>query len=388
MDRRQQLINRVTQSFETNFGQSPELTVAAPGRVNLIGEHTDYNDGFVLPCAIDHETVVAISPMQGERVDVIACDYDGHDRLDINGAFEHQDDEWKNHVRGVAASFNARDLRLGGAQISIGGNIPQGAGLSSSASVSVALGKALATINQLDQIDETQIALIAQQSENDFVGCACGIMDQLASARSIKGHAMLLDCRSLITEPVAIPAALNLMIIHSGVKRGLVDSAYNERRQQCEKVARHFGVKALRDLDMQKLDDGRRGLDELSFRRARHVVTENQRVLDMAEAFKVENINAISKLMSDSHQSMRDDFEITVPPIDHLVELVENVIGNCGGVRMTGGGFGGCVVALVPNNQVEVVKSTVTSDYATPEGLPATIYECGPASGVAIVQKN
>lgn len=388
MDRHQQLIDRVTQSFERKFGQAPQLIVSAPGRVNLIGEHTDYNDGFVLPCAIDHETVVAVAKSTAEQIDVIACDYEQEDRFNPQSNFEHQTDEWKNHVRGVAASFKARNLQLGGAHISIGGNIPQGAGLSSSASVSVALGKALAAINQFDQIDETQIALIAQQSENDFVGCACGIMDQLASARSVKGHAMLLDCRSLMAEPVAIPTALNLIIIHSGVKRGLVDSAYNERRQQCEKVAQHFGVEALRDLDLQKLDDGREDLDELSFRRARHVVTENQRVLDMAEAFTVENIGAISNLMAASHQSMRDDFEITVSRIDYLVELIASVIGNRGGVRMTGGGFGGCVIALVPDDQVDSVKSTVASDYVTPEGSTAVIYECGSANGVTIVRQG
>ncbi|GAB5489066.1 MAG: galactokinase [Parasphingorhabdus sp.] len=385
MDRRGQLINRVTQSFEANFGQSPQLIISAPGRVNLIGEHTDYNDGFVLPCAIDHETIVAISPTQSEQVDVIACDYDQQDQFGINSAFEHQTVEWKNHVRGVAASFKARGLNIAGARIAIGGNIPQGAGLSSSASVSVALGKAIATVNGFDDIDETQLALIAQQSENDFVGCACGIMDQLASARAVAGHAMLLDCRSLNFEPIAIPQELSLLIIHSGVKRGLVDSAYNERREQCETAARHYGVSALRDLDEQRLKDGKGDLDDVSYRRARHVVTENKRVLDTAEAFKAKDFQAISKLMSASHQSMRDDFEITLPAIDQLVELAARIIGDSGGVRMTGGGFGGCLVALVPHEKVETVKSVITSDYVMPDGTAAIIYQCAPSGGVAIV---
>ncbi|MEP2987775.1 MAG: galactokinase [Parasphingorhabdus sp.] len=386
MDRRQQLINRVVQSFETGFGQSPQLIISAPGRVNLIGEHTDYNDGFVLPCAIDHETIVAISPTQGDQVEVIACDYDQHDRFGINSDFEYQTDEWKNHVRGVAASFKARGLKIAGARIAIGGNIPQGAGLSSSASISVALGKAIAAINGFDDIDETQIALIAQQSENDFVGCACGIMDQLASARSVADHAMLLDCRSLDFEPIAIPQELSLLIIHSGVKRGLVDSAYNERREQCEKAARHFGISALRDLDERRLKDGKGDLDDVTYRRARHVVTENQRVLDAARAFRVGDIMALSNLMAASHQSMRDDFEITVPPIDRLVELIANVIGKSGGVRMTGGGFGGCVVTLVPHEKVEAVETAVATEYVTPDGTPAIIYRCKPANGVAIVK--
>jgi len=384
MDRREHLINRVTESFEANFGQSPQLIISAPGRVNLIGEHTDYNDGFVLPCAIDHETIVAISPTQSEQVEVIACDYDQQDEFGINSAFEHQTDEWKNHVRGVAASFKARGLNIAGTRIAIGGNIPQGAGLSSSASVSVALGKAIATVNGFDDIDETQLALIAQQSENDFVGCACGIMDQLASARAVTGHAMLLDCRSLDFEPIAIPQELSLLIIHSGIKRGLVDSAYNERREQCENAAQHYGVKALRDLDEQRLMDGKGDLDEVSYRRARHVVTENKRVLNTVEALKTKDFQAISNLMSASHQSMRDDFEITLPAIDQLVELVTGIVGISGGVRMTGGGFGGCIVALLPHGKVETVKSAVAANYTAPDGTQAVTFQCKAASGVAI----
>lgn len=385
MDRRQQLVNRVTQSFAASFGQAPQQIVSAPGRVNLIGEHTDYNDGFVLPCAIDHETIVAISLVQGDKIDVIACDYDAHDQFEIQCDFEHQAEEWKNHVRGVVASFQTRGFQTGGVQIAIGGNIPQGAGLSSSASVSVALGKALATINKFNDIDETQIALIAQQSENDFVGCACGIMDQLASARAVAGHAMLLDCRSLDFEPIPIPQKLSLLVIHSGIKRGLVDSAYNERRAQCENAAGHYGVKALRDLDLQRLENEKGDLDDTSYRRARHVVTENKRVLDMVQAFKASDLPAISTLMAASHQSMRDDFEITLPPIDQLVDLIAGVIGNNGGVRMTGGGFGGCVVALLPRQEVEAVRSAIAANYVTPDGAPAVIYQCQASGGVAIV---
>lgn len=385
MDRRQQLIDRVTQSFEGKFGQAPQRVISAPGRVNLIGEHTDYNDGFVLPCAIDHETIVAISLAQGDKINVIACDYDAHDQFEIHSDFEHQADEWKNHVRGVAASFQARGFQTGGVQIAIGGNIPQGAGLSSSASVSVALGKALAITNKFNDIDETQIALIAQQSENDFVGCACGIMDQLASARAVAGHAMLLDCRSLNFEPIPIPQKLSLLVIHSGIKRGLVDSAYNERRAQCEKAAGHYGVKALRDLDPQRLSDEKADLDDISYRRARHVVTENKRVLDMAKAFKAGDLPAISTLMAASHQSMRDDFEITLPAIDQLVDLIAGVIGDSGGVRMTGGGFGGCVVALLPLEKIDAVQSAIAANYATPDGAPTVSYRCKPSGGVDMV---
>jgi len=384
-DRRQQLIDKVSRSFMEQFGETPQLMISAPGRVNLIGEHTDYNDGFVLPCAIDYETIVAISPGDGPDIDVLACDYDQDDQFDPGDPFQRQAEEWKNHVRGVVASFWERGFKTHGTRIAIGGNIPQGAGLSSSASLSVALGKALSGINQLDQIDETQIAQIAQQSENDFVGTACGIMDQLASARSIEGHAMLLDCRSLAIDTISVPDELALIVIHSGIKRGLVDSAYNERRQQCEAAARHYGVTALRDLDLERLEADKGNLDAVSYRRARHVVSENQRTLDMSKALQKNDMKAVSKLMAASHCSMRDDFEITLPAIDQLVEIIANDVEEYGGTRMTGGGFGGCVVALVPSHKVDSVRATVLADYVSPDGKQAQIYHCKPVGGVSVL---
>lgn len=385
MERHQQLKDRITKSFQDAFGHMPQLLVSAPGRVNLIGEHTDYNDGFVLPCAIDYETLVAVSPISANRIEVVACDYDAHDRIDIPGEFERQSEEWKNHIRGVIASLQTRGLQTAGVRIALGGNIPQGAGLSSSASVGVALGKALVEINGFNDIDETLIALIAQQSENDYVGCACGIMDQLASARAIADHAMLLDCRSLDFKPIPIPKELSLLVIHSGIQRGLVDSAYNERREQCEIAARHYNVKALRDLDERKLNEEHNDLDATAFLRARHVVTENQRVLDMANALTAKNIPALSRLMAASHQSMRDDFQITLPPIDQLVELVANSVGESGGARMTGGGFGGCVVALMPHEQVETVKNMVAKKYRSPCGTKPAFYQCHASQGVSMI---
>lgn len=385
MDRRAALVDRVSRSFEEAFGKLPSLLVAAPGRVNLIGEHTDYNDGFVLPCAIDYETIVAIKPAVGKAIEVVACDLGANDQFTTTEAFANQDEEWKNHVRGIAASFRERGLLLDGAKIAIGGNIPRGAGLSSSASLGVALGKAFAETNQLPDVDETQIALIAQQSENDFVGTACGIMDQIASARSQADHAMLLDCRSLQIFPVRIPDRLSLLIIHSGVKRGLVDSAYNERREQCETAARHYGVRALRDIDRNRLATARGELDDLRYRRARHVVTENERTLKMSEALKIGDIAKVSELMAASHRSMRDDFEITLPAIDQLVELIAARTGDEGGVRMTGGGFGGCVVALLPTVLINDIATLVNENYREPNGNQAKILDCKPVDGVVIL---
>ncbi|MEL6876048.1 MAG: galactokinase, partial [Pseudomonadota bacterium] len=302
---------------------------------------------------------------------------------DPMAAFTPQADEWKNHVRGILASFRERSLPLAGANIAIAGNVPQGAGLSSSASLGVALSKALAEVNGLSQLTPTDFALIAKQAENDFVGCACGIMDQLASARSEAGTAMLLDCRSLESKAIPMTPEFGLLVIHSGIRRGLVDSAYNERRAQCEEAADHCQVSALRDLTLDELDACSTGLDPVSYKRARHVVSENARVLAAATALKASDINALSKLMEQSHASMRDDFEITLPAIDGLVDQVSGVLGDQGGVRMTGGGFGGCIVALAPQAMLDEVRNQVTENYRAPDGTAAKFYPCLPSAGVA-----
>jgi galactokinase len=227
----------------------------------------------------------------------------------------------------------------------------------------------------------TEIALLAQQAENEFVGCQCGIMDQLISARGQAGHALLIDCRSLAARPVPLPADLAVVIVHSRVARGLVDSAYNERRQQCEAAARHCGVPALRDLDLAALQAGAAGLNPLTLRRARHVVSENQRTLDAAEALATGDLRALGVLMAHSHASMRDDFQITVPAIDQLVAITQSAIGDEGGARMTGGGFGGCVVALMPQQRVAAVQAAVARQYRAPGGEAATVWVCQARDG-------
>ena len=384
--RREILIERAKTSFRKAFGGEPDLLVAAPGRVNLIGEHTDYNDGFVLPCAIDYETIAAIGASEGTGVRVVAGDYDNaSDSFDPSVGFVHQKAEWMNHVRGVVASMMSRGWQVGGVHLAIVGDVPRGAGLSSSASMGVALIKALAEHHGFHRIDATDYALIAQQSENDFVGCACGIMDQLVSARGQSGTVMLLDCRSLETRFVTIPDDLALMVIHSGIERELVDSAYNERRNQCKLAATHYGVPALRDIDSDRLVRDRGDLDDITYRRARHIVTENARTLAAAGALATNDIATLSVLMKQSHRSMRDDFEITLPPIDSLVKMISNSLGLEGGVRMTGAGFGGCVVALVPLEILEQVTALVESSYQTPDGGKARIIICNPSSGASVL---
>ncbi|MCA2429555.1 galactokinase, partial [Vibrio chemaguriensis] len=223
----------------------------------------------------------------------------------------------------------------------------QGAGLSSSAALEVVIGQTFKVLFNLE-ISQTEIALNGQQAENEFVGCNCGIMDQIISAEGLENHAMLSDCRSLETELVSMPADMAVVIINSNKKRGLVDSEYNTRRQQCEEAARTFGVKALRDVTIEQFNEKVYELNEIVAKRARHVITENNRTVEAAKALRSHNIKRMSELMAQSHASMRDDFDITVKEIDTLVEMVKNVIGEQGGVRMTGGGFGGGVVALVP----------------------------------------
>ena len=381
------LIEHTRSAFSDKFGVAPPLVVQAPGRVNLIGEHTDYNDGLVLPCAIDYRTVIAARERDDRIVRVVAADYaNATDEFSLDAPIERRDDPmWANYVRGVIDVLVKRGLPMRGLDMVISGDVPQGAGLSSSASLSVAVCRAFATLPGFENLSPIDMALIAQQAENDFVGTKCGNMDQIISASGVEGHALLIDCRSLQTQPVPIPAGAAIMIFHSHVERGLVDSEYNTRRRQCEEAARHFGVKALRDVDAAMLEARGGELDPLTLRRARHVVTENARVEAAGQALAAGDLPRMGELMAASHVSMRDDFEITVPLIDQLVDIVKGVIDTTGGVRMTGGGFGGCVVALVPEEQVADVSAAVEQKYRGPEGQLATIYVCRAAAGAGVV---
>ena len=375
----------LTDLFTNTFGHQPTHFFQAPGRVNLIGEHTDYNDGFVLPCAIDYQAMIAVSPRDDQKVVATAHSFDGQvSEFELCLPIAHSEEAfWSNYVRGVATVLLEKGMDIKGVNIAIIGNVPQGAGLSSSACLEVVTGLTLTRMAGLD-VSLKELALIGQQAENEFVGCKCGIMDQMISACGKEDHAMLLDCRSLDTRLVSIPTNAAVVIINSNVKRGLVDSEYNTRREQCEAAAKYFGVKALRDITLTQLEAAKGDLDDLTFRRARHVVTENDRTEAAAEVLAVGDLVAMGELMARSHASMRDDFEITVPAIDAIVEIVKNVIGSEGGVRMTGGGFGGCVVALVPQDKVVAVKQAVEQHYPQrSNGLSADIYVCRASDGAS-----
>ncbi|PKE30534.1 galactokinase [Rahnella sp. AA] len=379
------LKTKTLEIFADKFGYPATITIKAPGRVNLIGEHTDYNDGFVLPCAIDYETVIACAQRNDRVIRVIAADYDNdEDTFSLDEPILHSDAHpWANYVRGVVKHLMLRNKDFSGADMVISGNVPQGAGLSSSASLEVAVGQALKSLYDLP-LDGVALALNGQEAENQFVGCNCGIMDQLISALGKENHSLLIDCRSLETRAVSMPENAAVVIINSNVKRGLVDSEYNARREQCEVAARFFGVKALRDVDPALFFSIQDELDPVVARRARHVITENDRTLAAADALASGDLKRMGELMAESHASMRDDFEITVPQIDKLVEIVKEVIGDKGGVRMTGGGFGGCIVALVPTEIVEKVRHAVEQQYHAYSGLKETFYVCTASQGAGI----
>lgn len=380
------LIDSTTQVFESQFGYQPDTFIQAPGRVNLIGEHTDYNDGFVLPCAINYQTVISCHKRSDNIIRVIAVDYDNQqDQFSLDSSIEkHPDYQWANYVRGVIKHLKNYTNAIHGVDCVISGNVPQGAGLSSSASLEVAVGKMLQFLYQLP-FDGTKLALIGQEAENQFVGCNCGIMDQLISALGQAQHALLIDCRSLTTKAVKMPNDFAVVIINSNIKRGLVDSEYNTRRKQCEAAAKALGVKALRDASLADLEKIKTTLDPTVFKRARHVITENERTVQASKALETKDYKLLSTLMAASHHSMRDDFEITVPAIDYLVEIIHDVIGEQGGVRMTGGGFGGCVVALVAKDKVNSVKTIVNDNYSKKFGIKETIYVCEPSEGAHVL---
>ena len=378
--------NQVLSSkFEAQYGEAPALIAHAPGRVNIIGEHTDYNEGFVFPAAINFGTWVAATKRADNDIVVTAMDYENQqNQFSLSDINYDEEQGWANYVRGVVKVLKEAIPDFGGANLLVTGNVPQGAGLSSSASFEVAILKALSALYELP-LDGVQAALLGQKAENTFVGCSCGIMDQLISAMGNEGMAMLLDCQSLAIEHSPLPDSHQIVIINSNVKRGLVDSEYNLRRQQCEQGASLLGVSSLREATMEMLEGAKAHMPEVVYRRAKHIVTENARTLAASQALKTGDIETVSEAMAQSHISMRDDFEITVRPIDYLVEIIGEVLGKSGGVRMTGGGFGGCVVALVPTDKVEAVKQVVADKYSDETGYSADIYVCTATQGAFAV---
>ncbi|MBT0722138.1 galactokinase [Tatumella sp. TA1] len=379
-----ELKQRCEQRFIQHFGYAPSHFFQAPGRVNLIGEHTDYNQGFVLPCAIDYQTVISCAKRQDNQVRVIAADYDDQqDEFSLEEPIVFRDSAmWANYLRGVVKHLRQINDQFQGIDMVISGDVPQGAGLSSSASLEVAIGTAIQQLYELP-ISPVEIALNGQAAENQFVGCNCGIMDQMISAMGKADHALLLDCQSLETQPVSMPDDVAVLIVNSNFRRTLVGSEYNLRREQCQAGAEFFGQSSLRAVSLDAFTAREAEMEPTVAKRVRHILTENQRTLEATQALNRGDLVRMGQLMAESHISMRDDFAITVPQIDRLVELLQAAIGEEGGARMTGGGFGGCVVALLPTERVAAVKAAMADHYFAATGIKETYYLCHASQGAS-----
>jgi galactokinase len=373
---------RVEQAFERQFQTPPTLVVRAPGRVNLIGEHTDYNDGFVLPLAIDRAVWIALRPGADRQVQVTSLDFADRRVFSLD-AFQRSDSGWLEYVKGVAWVLQEAGHRLQGWEGVVAGDVPRGAGLSSSAALELAVARAFAAVSDLPWESAT-MARLGQRAENEWVGVRCGIMDQMFSAAGRAGHALLIDCRTLHTEAVPFPPGTTVVVLDTATRRGLVDSAYNERRGQCEAAARAFSVPALRDVTLERFKAESVALDEMTRRRARHVITENARTLQAAEAMRQGDAAELGRLMNASHESLRDDFAVSSRELDAMVQC-GRAHPACLGIRMTGAGFGGCAVALVRADQAEAFTTAVAAGYQTAMGITPALYVCAATDGAVVV---
>jgi galactokinase len=371
-------------SFRRTFGRPAQLVAEAPGRVNLIGEHTDYNEGHVLPLAIDRTLAVAAAMRRGD-VHACALDCGEEDRFPPDGVAPAPGGGWRNYVRGVVWALGEAGHRLRGLDLAFTGDVPAGAGLSSSAALEVALAAAFAAASDLS-LDRRELALLAQRAENGFVGVQCGIMDQLTAVFGQEDHALLIDCRSLQIEPLPLMlegSGAAIVIVDSAVRRSLADSAYNERRRECAEAAAALGATALRDVTPDGLESRRRDLPEAIYRRARHVVREETRVAAAAGALRRGDLEALGRLLYESHESLRDDFDVSCTETDLLVDLAASVEGVLG-ARLTGAGFGGCTVNLVREEALEAFQRQVVDAYRERTGLPARMHLVRAAGGLRV----
>lgn len=374
-------MDTILKAYATLFGGQPAFLVRAPGRVNLIGEHTDYNDGFVLPMAIDRWIWVALQPRKDGQVRIHSLDFESESIFDLHEL--KKDQGWSEYLKGMAHALQEDGLILQGWQGVIGGDVPRGAGLSSSASVEMATARAFACVSSFDW-EVMRMAKLGQRTENEWIGVNSGIMDQMACAASREGHALFLDCRSMDYQHVRLPKDVAVVVMDTSTRRGLVDSAYNERRAQCERAARFFGVRALRDVDLDTLERKGGKLESLTLRRARHVVSENQRVLQAVEAMRRDDAAELGQYLNQSHESLRLDFEVTNEALNQIVECAQAQPG-CYGARMTGAGFGGCAVALVDSESTAAFVEAVRNCYLKKSGQAAQIYVCRPSNGAEVI---
>lgn len=371
-------------AFSEQFGEDfgAEFVASAPGRVNLIGEHTDYNGGFVFPIAIDRY-VHAIARKRKDRwVRIAARDCRDADTFSLDAIEPDSGRRWVNYVRGVASELSQAGIALTGLDLAIGGNVPIGAGVSSSAAIELATAQTFLTVAEAS-MERRALALLCQRAENRFVGVSCGIMDQFISALGERSRAMLLDCESLDYEMVPLPENAVFVVCDTRKPRSLSDSAYNERRGQCEAGAAQLGVPSLRHATIEALERARSTMDEVTWRRCRHVVTEIERTLRAQEAMKAGDLKGFGRLMDESHASLRDDYEVSCRELEVMVEAARTARG-CLGARLTGAGFGGCAVALVEKEDVDVFIEQTSAYYRRETHIEPSLYAVRASNGLTV----
>jgi len=390
MKKLQDLAVHVSTEFKKIYGRPPRWIAAAPGRVNIIGEHTDYNDGFVLPMAIEFYSVMAADrPVDGREVITLRSTLEAEAAtIDLSRPVVPTAPKWGNYPRGVVAGFQARGIQPGGLDVLLHSTVPLGSGLSSSAALEVCTATLLEAVTGRT-LDPVEKALLCQKAEHDFAGVPCGIMDQFISALGREGHLLLLDCRTRKTEIVPMQdPSVALLIINTNVKHELSGGEYAERRAQCEEAAKNLGVASLRDVTAAQLEAGKNKMSETVYRRARHVIGEIGRTVQAVQGVRQSDWSTVGRLMVASHAALRDDYEVSCPELDVVVEIAQ-AIGEKGGVygcRMTGGGFGGCCVALVKASSVDDITKKISTDYKARTGITATIFSSRPAAGATVVK--
>ena len=371
------------QRFEGLFGQSPRI-FRAPGRVNLIGEHTDYNDGFVMPAAVGFSTYVAIAKRADRKFLIHSEEFPEHFEFDLDRLPESRTRNWCDYVLGVARVLQQRGYSLPGANLLVHGEVPIGAGLSSSAALEVAFARAITSLGEI-AIPLPEIAKLCRQAENEFVGARVGIMDPFVSCMAKKGQALLLDCRSLDFRFVPIPPGIRLVVCNTMVKHDLATGAYNTRREECEQGTRYFAgrhpeVRALRDVSVEMLERYADELPPVIRKRCIHVVRENQRTIDLSHALATADWPRVGQLMRESHHSLRDLYEVSCHELDIMVDAAEGLPGFVGG-RMTGGGFGGCTINLAHENEADQFAARVAELYRKATGIVPQTYLCDAGDG-------
>lgn len=389
MELEQREISRasISKIFKQRFDNDPTVVAAAPGRVNLIGEHTDYNGGFVLPMALERYTLVAVAPSKGKNFRLSSTL--GNEIVCIETEEINQIGEpfWTNFIRGVIANLQRAGVQLPPLDILVDSNVPRGGGLSSSAALEVATATALCAFAGVE-MSTKEIALLGQRVEHEFANVPCGIMDQFISAHGKAGHALRLDCESLEYDLIPLDdPAVSVLIIDSAVKHSLADGAYAQRRRQCEDAAQIMGVSSLRHADLQMLEANKSKLGELNYRRARHVIAENIRTAAFAKALAKRDWNAAGTAMRASHASLRDDYEVSCAEVDTLVGLCDSIplASKIHGARITGGGFGGCIVALVETEHVNAVAKELLAAYASATGIETTCLVTRAGAGARVL---